>query len=100
MIKTLRSVFQLAILSLLFLVGCSSSPQEEFVPLDYTTEDVIQNEISSITKLLETESVKALWRASLLQKNSATPSHMKVTASHKEHTLTMKAFLDMKRCKN
>ena len=73
MIKTLRSVFQLAILSLLFLVGCSSSPQEEFVALDYTTEDVIQNEISSITKLLETESVKALWRASLLQKNSAIP---------------------------
>ena len=73
MIKTLKSVFQLAIFSLLFLAGCSSSPQKEFVPLDYTTEDVIQNEISSITKLLETESVKALWRASLLQKNSASP---------------------------
>ena len=73
MIKTLRSVFLLAVFSLLFLMGCSSSPQEEFVPLDYTTEDVIQNEISSITKLLETESVKALWRASLLQKNSVSP---------------------------
>ena len=35
-----------------------------------------------------------------LQKISATTSHMKVTASHKKHTLTMKAFLDMKRCKN
>ena len=73
MIKAVRSVFQLAIFSLLFLVGCSSSPQKEFVPLDYTTEDVIQNEIASITKLLETESVKALWRARLLQKNSAVP---------------------------
>lgn len=35
-----------------------------------------------------------------LQKISATTNHMKVTASHKEHTLTMKAFLDMNRCKN
>ena len=35
-----------------------------------------------------------------LQKNSATTRHMKVTASHKELTLTMKAFLKMERCKN
>ena len=35
-----------------------------------------------------------------LQKVAATTSHMKVTASHKEHTLTMKASLDMKRWKN
>ena len=35
-----------------------------------------------------------------LQKISATTSHMKITASHKEHTLTMKAFLDMERCEN
>ena len=69
--KRLRLVFQLAIFSLLILVGCRSTSQDEFVPLDYTEADVIHNEITTITKLLETESVKALWRASLLQHNSS-----------------------------
>lgn len=68
--KRLGLVFQLAIFFLLILAGCRSTSQDEFVPLDYTEADVIQNEISTITKLLETESVQALWRASLLQRNS------------------------------
>ena len=64
-------VIQLAIFFLLILASCRSTSQDEFVPLDYTEADVIHNEISTITKLLETESVKALWRASLLQRNSS-----------------------------
>lgn len=68
--KRLGLVFQLAIFFLLILAGCRSTSQDEFVPLDYMEADVVQNEISTITKLLETESVQALWRASLLQRNS------------------------------
>lgn len=63
-------VFKLALFSFLILASCRSTPQDEFVPLDYTEADVIKNEISTITKILETESVKALWRSSILQRNS------------------------------
>lgn len=69
--KSFRSVLKLAFFSFLILASCRSTPQDEFVPLDYTEADVIKNEISTITKMLETESVKALWRSSLLQRNSA-----------------------------
>lgn len=68
--KRFRSVLILALFSFLILASCRSTPQDEFVPLDYTEADVIKNEISTITKMLETESVKALWRSSLLQRNS------------------------------
>ena len=69
--KRFGLVIQLAIFFLLILASCRSTSQDEFVPLDYTETDVIHNEISTITKLLETESVKALWRARLLQRNSS-----------------------------
>ena len=57
-------------LALLALLSCSSSPKEEFTPLDYSQEDVIQNEVASITQLLSSQSVKALWRASLLKEHA------------------------------
>ena len=56
--KSFRSVLKLAFFSFLILASCRSTPQDEFVPLDYTEADVIKNEISTITKMLETESVK------------------------------------------
>ncbi|MBR2463671.1 MAG: serine protease [Spirochaetaceae bacterium] len=68
--KRIRPVFGLAFLALLALLSCSSSPKEEFTPLDYSQEDVIQNEVSSITQLLSSQSVKALWRASLLKEHA------------------------------
>ena len=57
-------------LALLALLSCSSSPKEEFTSLDYSQEDVIQNEVASITQLLSSQSVKALWRASLLKEHA------------------------------
>ena len=68
--KRIRPVFGLAFLALLALLSCSSSPKEEFTPLDYSQEDVIQNEVASITQLLSSQSVKALWRASLLKEHA------------------------------
>lgn len=67
--KQTRPVLGLAFLVLFILVSCSSSPKQEFTPLDYTQEDVIQNEVVSITQMLSSQSVKALWRASLLKEN-------------------------------
>ena len=69
MSKKLKPVFGLVLFVFLFFISCTSSPREEFTPLDYTEEDVITNEISNIEKMLESESTKALWRATLLKNN-------------------------------
>lgn len=42
-------------------------PPKELPPdLDYSNQDIVNNEIERINKLLESEPVRALWRASLL----------------------------------
>lgn len=57
-----------SVVILLLLCSCHSIKQPESVaePLDYTDEDVIENEKKNIHQLLERESVKALFRACLL----------------------------------
>ena len=56
--------------ALIFLcVSCASTKKHEVaVPLDYTDEDVINNEISKIRKYKSEECVRALWRAIILGK--------------------------------
>ena len=57
----------LFVLSLFFFSCKSFSPKNEIQkPLDYTNDDVIQNEIKNIRELQEKESTKALFRACLL----------------------------------
>ena len=57
----------LFVLSLFFFSCKSFSPKSEIQkPLDYTNDDVIQNEIKNIRELQEKESTKALFRACLL----------------------------------
>lgn len=60
--------------SAIILAGSCKSikqPGTVFTPLDYTDSDVIQNEINLINSLKENECTKALFRASLLCKNSS-----------------------------
>ena len=54
--------------SVLLCFSCRSIRQPDSVPeaLNYSDEDIVQNEIERINKFLETEPVRALWRASLL----------------------------------
>ena len=54
---------------LLAFTACKSIKEPEHVEsyLDYTNDDVVQNEIHTIRILLETDSVKALWRACILK---------------------------------
>ena len=54
------------VLSLFFSCKSFKQPSEIQKPLDYTNEDVIQNEIKNIRELQEKESTKALFRACLL----------------------------------
>lgn len=68
--KLINSVlYTIIAVSFLFLTGCHSIklPENVFTPLDYTDEDVIQNEINVIRALQENECTKALFRAYLLK---------------------------------
>ena len=51
-----------------FLISCRTVRQPSSVPehLNYSDEDIVKNEIERIDAFLETEPVRALWRASLL----------------------------------
>lgn len=57
------------ILVLAVFSSCKSIKEPEHVEtyLDYTNDDVVQNEIHTIRTLLETDCVKALWRACILK---------------------------------
>ncbi|MBO5137687.1 MAG: trypsin-like peptidase domain-containing protein [Spirochaetaceae bacterium] len=50
---------------LVFLFSCSSVPNVS-VPVDYSQEDVLLNEISEIKKILEINPIKAIWRTKLI----------------------------------
>lgn len=57
----------LTIFAILLCTSCQSINKNiPAVPLDYTNEDVVKNEIQNINKIMGTEPVKALWRAVLL----------------------------------
>ena len=60
------ATISLFVLSLFFSCKSFKQPSEIQKPLDYTNEDVIQNEIKNIRELQEKESTKALFRACLL----------------------------------
>lgn len=57
------------ILAFAVFSSCKSIKEPEHVEtyLDYTNDDVVQNEIHTIKTLLETDCVKALWRACILK---------------------------------
>ena len=57
------------ILAFAVFSSCKSIKEPEHVEtyLDYTNDDVVQNEIHTIRTLLETDCVKALWRACILK---------------------------------
>lgn len=57
--RNIKSIF-VFIFSILFFVGCQTiaQPKEVFEQIDYTNEDVKQNEIKNIREILKTEPVK------------------------------------------
>ena len=67
--------FSLSFFSLFFLlsfISCKTikQPSQVYVPLDYTDEDVIENEINVIRGLKENKSTLALFRACLVSQNN------------------------------
>ena len=59
-----------------FLSACVSCKSlgvepEVYEPLDYTVENVVQEELKRLEDIAQKDPVKALWRAALLEKNTA-----------------------------
>lgn len=56
-----------------FLVSCNSiqQPQDVFSPPDYTQDDILGAEIERIKEIQKTDTVQALWRVIMMQKNGA-----------------------------
>lgn len=58
-----------------FISSCASSkfvsPDQVYKPIDYTENDIVEQEIKRIDSILEKDEVKALWRAHLLVKNTS-----------------------------
>lgn len=55
-------------LAIFVFFACASDP-DIFTPLDYSSADMVENEINNITVLSEKSSVQGLWRAYLLKTN-------------------------------
>lgn len=64
----MTKVYRIWLLFILLFTACASEPPV-YTPLDYTTEDVLNNEIKEITEVLARSPVEALWRAVLMKQN-------------------------------
>ncbi len=91
----------------LALCACSSikEPDEVFVLPDYTEDDVRKNEITRIEKIMETDVVQAMWRATLLNDEStvkktseAVVAEYKKALEDKDWFSANRLFLSLKTC--
>lgn len=82
-----------------FLISCRTVRQPSSVPehLNYSDEDIVKNEIERIDAFLETEPVRALWRASLLGNEEVLDRCFTKVSALLETSLEEKNYLDAKK---
>ena len=100
MLRNIKKI-SLVILTLCtaFLISCRTVRQPSSVPehLNYSDEDIVKNEIERIDAFLETEPVRALWRASLLGKEEVLDRCFTKVSDLLETSLEEKNYLDAKK---
>ena len=100
MLRNIKKI-SLVILTLCtaFLISCRTVRQPSSVPehLNYSDEDIVKNEIERIDAFLETEPVRALWRASLLGKEEVLNRCFTKVSALLETSLEEKNYLDAKK---
>lgn len=89
-----KNRFYFLLCCVVLFTGCNSlkQPQEIAKPLDYTDEDVVQNEIKQIDKLLEENSVSALWRSTFLKDEALTDRCISKIESELETAIEQKDY--------
>ena len=82
-----------------FLISCRTVRQPSSVPehLNYSDEDIVKNEIERIDAFLESEPVRALWRASLLGNEEVLDRCFTKVSALLETSLEEKNYLDAKK---
>ena len=85
--------------SVLLCFSCRSIRQPDSVPeaLNYSDEDIVQNEIERIESFMEKEPVRALWRASLLGREEVTDRCFDRVEELFNTSLEEKNYLDAKK---
>lgn len=65
-------LFLLSVFLCFVLAGCNSidKPESVYVPVDYTEEDAVRDQIEYVVKLSEKDTVRSLWRAKVLLDNT------------------------------
>lgn len=80
-------------------IACRSIRQPDSVPqpLNYSDEDIVQNEIERIKGFMEKEPVRALWRASLLGREEVLDTCFSRVEELLDNTVSEKHYLDAKK---
>ena len=100
MLRNIKKISFVILLSYsVFLISCRTVRQPSSVPehLNYSDEDIVKNEIERIDSFLETEPVRALWRASLLGHEEVLERCFTKVQSLLESSLEEKNYLDAKK---
>lgn len=89
----------LCALSACILISCRSVKQPASVvqPINYTDEDIVQNEIERINAFMEKEPLRALWRAKLLGREEVIESCFSKIEELYNTALSEKNYLDAKK---
>ena len=89
----------LCALSACILISCRSVKQPSSVvqPINYTDEDIVQNEIERINAFMEKEPLRALWRAKLLGREEVIDSCFSKIEELYNTALSEKNYLDAKK---
>ncbi len=91
--------FLLLLISASIFISCRSIRQPDSIPqsINYSDEDIVQNEIKRIEDFLENEPLRALWRASLLGREEVTEKCAQRVEELFEYALSEKKYLDAKK---
>ena len=99
MYKISKSVFLYVLTASLLFISCKSlrPPKTVPAPLNYTDNDIVKIEIDRINKFLETEPVRALWRACLLGNEEIVEKCRKAVELRLEVSLEEREYLDTRK---
>ena len=92
-------LFAFIALSLFSLISCTSFRQPDSVPepLNYSDDDIVKNEIERIDSFLETEPLRALWRAGLLGREEVITRCASKIEELLDKAISEKNYLDAKK---
>ena len=100
MLRFIKSFsFAFLLLCIFSIVSCKSIRQPDSIPqpLNYSDEDIVQNEIERVDGFLESEPLRALWRAGLLGRKEVLDRCVEKIEELYNQALEEKKYLDARK---